>query len=282
MAKDELAVNKPLAFDGDYADYQSFCSSLTIYFMSATTEPTPYQKITTVLSYMVKGEALAWRNYFLKTNSTTAIKALSFEEFELQLDKQFKDPMHAQKAMDQLSSIRQGKKDTDAFTVEFDTLVSLAGYTDDAAILNLYQRALNGPLVDSIFRGDLPLGYQAWKKKACLLDQQFHQRQEQKKHFSAHAPKLSQKAPRDPNAMDVDQTSTTSTRPKFTKLTDAQRTALIANKGCFRCRTPAAGHTARDCPLGKKPIRIRATEDEPSDSRQLPPPPPPWATTSTQ
>jgi hypothetical protein len=82
MAKDELAFNKPLAFDGDYTNYQSFCSSLTIYFMSATMEPTPYRKITTVLSYMVKGEALAWRNYFLKTNSTTTIKALSFENLK--------------------------------------------------------------------------------------------------------------------------------------------------------------------------------------------------------
>jgi hypothetical protein len=184
--------------------------------------------------------------------------------------------------MDQLSSIRQGKKDADAFTVEFDTLVSLAGYTDDAAILNIYQRALNSPLVDSIFRGDLPLGYEAWKKRACVLDQQFRQRQEQKKHFSAHAPKLSQKAPRDPNAMDVDQTSTTPTRPKFTKLTDAQRAALIANKGCFRCRIPAAGHTARDCPVGKRTTRIRTNETEPSTDRRSPPPPPSQTATSSR
>jgi Retrotransposon gag protein len=122
---------------------------------------------------MVKGEALAWRNYFLKTHNTTTIKNLTFEQFKALLKKRFKDPMHTQKAMDQLSSIGQGKKDAKVFTVEFDTLVTLAGYTDDGAILNLYQHALNAPLVDSIFRGELPKGYQAWKKWACLLDQQF-------------------------------------------------------------------------------------------------------------
>jgi hypothetical protein len=53
--------------------------------------------------------------------------------------------------MDQLASVHQGKKEANAFTLEFDTLISQAGYTNDTAILNLYQRALNIPLVDSIF-----------------------------------------------------------------------------------------------------------------------------------
>jgi hypothetical protein len=43
--------------------------------------------------------------------------------------------------------------------------------------------------------------------------------------------------------------STTAERPRYTKLTDAERTRLAEAKACFYCRTANADHTARNCPL---------------------------------
>jgi len=45
--------------------------------------------------------------------------------------------------------------------------------------------------------------------------------------------------------------ATSPSRPRLPKLTDAKRAELRANNGCFRCQKAHAGHTYKDCPMGR-------------------------------
>lgn len=62
-----------------------------------------------------------------------------------------------------------------------------------------------------------------------------------------------------------------SSRDPLPPLTEALRAELRANNGCFRCRKPNAGHTARDCPGTSGYSRPRSPSPAPSRGRSQSP-----------
>src|SRR5713101_3157833 len=115
---DKIKVNKPEPFDGDQSKYHSFMISTSLYL---TTVPnlSDGERITFVLSYMMTGHALMWRDHSIEQDMKRNIK---FDDFTDLLDLTFKDTNAEAKAALKLHQLKQKTKTCDRYTAEFKAL----------------------------------------------------------------------------------------------------------------------------------------------------------------
>jgi Ty3 transposon capsid-like protein len=242
-------VSVPEAFNGTKAKYRAFIIQCYLYMAANTKDINDdAKKIAFVLSYMKTSTTLktaeSWKNRFVeKFLIASAPPPLpSYNEFVVQLEAEFKDSNLEAKAFAALHSLKQTGL-VDEYTVAFRNLIAEAGITQDGPMIDYYRMGLKAPVVDRIYLViPLPDTFEKWVSHATQIDQQYRERQAQKKGQTTmtthHTPSS---ATKDPNAMDVDKRKT-----HIAKLTPEERDKCFKEGRCLACREK--GHNARDCP----------------------------------
>jgi len=155
-------------------------------------------------------------------------------------------------AMHKIRTLKQGTRSAEELVTEFNLYCSKAGITrsGDTALINLFQPALNRPLLEKILDGEtVPITIDGWKTKAIQLDNNYRRkmailgktRENQgqttnntgRRFFRPNNQQI-QNQMRDPNAMDVD------------ALSIKQREDAMRKGACFGCGE--IGHISRNCP----------------------------------
>jgi len=119
---------------------------------------------------MATGKAERWANRMEKRVSNGLFPITTWEAFERLLKEHFDDPNEREHAQAKISSLKQGKKSADEFFVEFEDLMDLAGYNDEAYI-HLLRDNLDKEVVRAIYhQREMPKTYAEWKEHATQID----------------------------------------------------------------------------------------------------------------
>jgi hypothetical protein len=120
------------------------------------------------------------------------------------LDTNFKDSNVEAKAFAALHSLKQ-MGSVDEYTAAFRNLVAEAGITQDGPMIDYYRLGLRALVVDRIyFVLPLPDTFEKWVSHATQIDQQYRERQVQKKgQTTTTTHRTPSSNTKDPNAMDV-------------------------------------------------------------------------------
>jgi len=122
-------------YDGRHETFNTFMSQLYLHFAG---KPTIYandqMEVITALSYMKKG-TITFRDW---------------AEFEKKLKEMFDDPNKKQVAQVKLHALKKTvKQSADEYFAEFEQLISLAGFNDEA-LLDILHQNLDKPTFDAI------------------------------------------------------------------------------------------------------------------------------------
>jgi hypothetical protein len=123
-------------------------------------------------------------------------------------------------------------------------------------MINYYRMGLRAPVVDHIYLMiPLPQMFEKWVSHATQIDQQYQERQAQKKGQMTtnthHTPSSTSK---DPKAMDVNKQKT-----RIAKLTPEERDKCFKEGRCLACQEK--GHNAQDCP---RKMSLTSTSSRPT------------------
>ena len=136
-------------------------------------------KVAFFLSFMTEKEALKWKQTFLRsiTNDDGEMNFPTIKDFVGLLNSYFKPTNQTQDAAHQLFLLKQGKKTAEEIVMEFQLLISQAGYSsntpsDHLHLIKKLQNVLNPALVKKIILMDSPI--EGWVDKAILIDSQYH------------------------------------------------------------------------------------------------------------
>ena len=171
----------------------------------------------------------------------------TIKDFVGLLNSYFKPTNQTQDAAHQLALLKQGKKMAEEIVMEFQLLISQAGYSSDTPSDHLHlikklQNVLNPALVKKVMLMDSPpTTIEGWVDKAILINSQYRMTMDvlgrktsegkinnpTKNYFGAR--RLRE---REPDAMDID------------VMTTEKQAALMRKGACFICEEP--GHMARD------------------------------------
>ena len=199
-----------------------------------------------------KTNAGVWAAEYLIEQDTAAQKD-SYQEFLAKFKKEFSDCDPVQTALNMMGNLRQTGTAKE-YIMAFRTIASRSGITTLAVTRNLFMKGLNPGLLKSMTQADTR-GYktmQEWYDLADALDEQF---QELRRLRNEDKPKntSSQGKGGSPQSKgDI----------KLNKLTPEERTRLLKEGRCFRCREK--GHNAVNCSGGQQaPRQIRTTDTAP-------------------
>ena len=200
----------------------------------------PADDITYQLSVRLTGAASAW----LRTQVT--IHRVSFVGPDSLLDAleaYMVPPRINRDARDLLVTLRQTGTALD-YTDQFTEICQQISDISDAERFYTYIRGLKSHIRYQVDASDVTT-LEAAINRAIAADrlQGNPSRPDEKTRWKAPSANT-----RHPIAMDLSAfTASVGSRP-FQRLTDAQRAFLGANRGCFYCRKPNAGHQSRECP----------------------------------
>jgi hypothetical protein len=158
----------------------------------------------------------------------------------------------------------------DEYIAEFRILAGKAKMTDDKALTEYFMEGINTGILQKIFASDkMPASIQEWYERAAKHDAQHRRVQEilERRRGSTSnnnnpnqarrtfVPRFTprQTTIRDPNAMDVDQITTT-----IDRLTQEERDRHFRENRCFKCHK--IGHISRNCRSGSQPAN-RSNEE---------------------
>ena len=146
-------------------------------------------------------------------------------------------------AEQEIERLRMEQGDLDTYIATFNKLMALAEYTNtEWGALNLFKKGLPAPLNISIIQNmnPIPLNLEGWQK--AIQEQQLKYLQTHKfikknlsdkqKAFTKHLGLNNNQGCRDLNVMDVDLGQGT---PRFTKLMEEEKAALMKHGAYFRC-----------------------------------------------
>jgi hypothetical protein len=177
------------------------------------------------------------------------VHGITPEAFCHHLDTIFIDPNAAARALSKLHDLRQKRDEPFAtFYPRFEQLVCDAGLKDDLSIIGHLKRSVNDELAKASIRDwreeNLRAIIQALHSTSSALEGLSFERR-------TKAPPPKSQTTRHAEYDQMDWVPTKRLVPpnpgqRLTKLTEAEKEALRATGGCFRCRQQ--GHNARDCP----------------------------------
>ena len=162
-------------------------------------------------------------------------------------------------ALAEMKSIRQDKRTAEDFIEDWKILAKKSKLTDDTAIIDYLQTALNRPLVEKILGlENCPTTARGWYEQAIRLDNQYRRQKAiidrlkgtTRRTFTSTStqPRLYYRRPKkDPNAMDVDRMSTD------------ERNDHMKKGLCFECHQ--TGHHAADYRNGNLNGKLKKERD---------------------
>jgi len=275
--KSSFKVDKPSSFDGTKSKYDAWRVECQLFFLAHEQDiDTDAKKIVSTLSYMKGGLAEKWKTRYVSIDMAKPGYTAHYGNFTSALDKAFIETNKAQKAVDALNRLQQGKRTADEYTADFRVLLSDTNIHDDRAAINFYQAGLNVPLVDRMYGiYPLPDTLDSWIDHAIQFDTQYRDRLAQKRGKTPTPWHSDNKKSKDPDAMDVDKRQN---RTAPAKLTPVEREKCFKEGRCFACREK--GHNATNCPQkktwnnrsGSTRGQTRVIKEE-SDGEGSPPPP---------
>ncbi len=139
------------------------------------------------------------------------------------------------------------------YTVEFNSLVAILGWPQDAQLRENYYKGLKPHVKDAMAVHGVPATMHDLIAMATRIDNRHFAREQEKKGKGAALENITPRAPpKDPNAKDL--------RGARGQLTQAEKTRRMKNGLCLYCEQK--GHFARECPNKKrKGARIQGTEE---------------------
>ena len=231
---------KPVAlekFDGMRDNYPHWITLADYHFRTNEIHyPNDIDKINAIIYAMNEGEAKLWRTNYI-VNQAPFIH--SFDKFRTLLDSSFMSTNRPQKAQQALKHLKQGTNSAEELISRFRVILSEAGINkfmgmrqnpltnkfdmDGEAdghgkwLMETFLDCLNKQLREKIQdERDLPVNVQQAMKAAVRIDNQWRDREEEKKNKNTEWTWRDRRAPRvnfrprwsppvsDPNAMDID------------------------------------------------------------------------------
>jgi len=256
----------PEAFSGDRKATDSFLRAVKL---NIALQPRMYSteegKILYTLSWMRGGTAGAWAENLATVMLDPAITNPypTFAKFLTAFENAFGEPDRAFSARTQLHSLKQGSMSAEEYTAHFDALAGRTGF-DGEALVDAYQRGLNGRLLEKIHYTDLPIGLTAWKEKAKKLDNLYRRLQQtapspSRPTTSAPRSALTPQRPPPPRPVPAAFTPPAPAPvsvPSWGPM-DVDATRRRDMRKCYVCQQE--GHLARNCPQNRgKVIRTIA------------------------
>jgi hypothetical protein len=207
------------------------------------------KKIGFVLSYLNDKEAAQWRKAWIERNTRAGLVWFPFfGDFIDELNAAFEPVDAVGDAMHKLQTLKQGTRSAKELLTEFNLFCSQARITQsgDTTLINLFQPALNKPLLEKILDGEtVPTTIASWKTKAIQLDNNYRRkmailgktrdnRGQQTTNTGRRFYCPNNQQTKDPNAMDID------------ALSIKQREEAMRKGACFGCGE--ISHISQNCP----------------------------------
>jgi hypothetical protein len=173
----EIRLNPPPLFDGSRKNFNNFFQAVLLYIgMNDHLYPTDERKIGFTLSYMAEKEAARWREAWVRDNQTAGtITYPAWAVFIGELKRDFQLIDEVGDVMHKLQALQQESRTTEELNIEWQLLTGKAGINNagDTALIDLYQKVLNRPLLDS---DNVPTTIATWKERAIKLDNNYRQK----------------------------------------------------------------------------------------------------------
>ena len=169
----------------------------------------------------------------------------TFQKFEEAITKQFGGFDVADRARDILANLKQ-LSSAEIYARRYREALLLLGADNylDADMCHRFIRGLK-PWLQRLVKMEAPKTLEDAMLVACRIDRVRVTAPDQHSgHSGSRGPP--QEAPQ-ATPMEID-----AIRPKFKKLTEAEKKRLMDTNGCFYCRKENAGHTSRNCPEKSK------------------------------
>jgi hypothetical protein len=246
----ELQINLPPSYDGNRKKFKTFQNAIVLYLgINRHIYHNDEKKIGFVLSYLNDKEAAQWCEAWIERNTRTRLVYFPlFGDFINELNAAFEPVDVVGDAMHKLWTLKQGTRSAEELVTEFNIFCSQAGITQsgDTTLINLFQPALNKPLLEKILDGEtVPTTIASWKTKAIQLDNNYRRKMailgktrdnwgQQVTNTGRRFYCPNNQQTKDPNAMDVD------------ALSIKQQEEAMRKGACFGCGE--VGHISRNCP----------------------------------
>jgi hypothetical protein len=255
-----LKLAKPTPFNGKKELFLTFIRQMEMQFALARPSPDDTAKIVATISYMTEGLAATWANSFCDQAIGDGGSWGTWAQFRESLEDTFGDPNEPQTAQHRLETLKQNKKTTEEFFLEFDELAKKAGYKNghDEYLVSLLEKNLNQSLVDRIYQAEnLPSNYKGWKDKATALDRLWRRREERKRAVQSFwSLQDESKGQNKPGRKEVGSQSSARTYGGAGEPMVIDRAGARREGRCFKCGQ--LGHRAFECPDrlgGKQDVR---------------------------
>ena len=278
-----LQGNKPKEFNGSRKDSEMFMDHFNVYWRINRRNRNmkePYTRVLMAISFINGPKVQDWTtaqvkklNYAVETLGEDPQSESLWRNFWDDFIKAFTDTTQKQNAYTKLKNLKMEKDDLDTYIVTHENLVNLAEWDlEDNRSIEAFKNGLKRQLCLAILKQDnTPETLDEWKRAAIKEQQKWaliqvsdalppprnNGRQDKWKNTLKQGSR--QGKPKDPDAMDVDNTW-------LNPLSDEDRKKLMSKGQCFWCRLQ--GHMSRDCfKKGQNPQTNHATTKKTTRSR---------------
>jgi Ty3 transposon capsid-like protein len=245
--------SEPERFDGSNYPVEHFLFQLKLFFRTSNQYPSDTSKSLYLLSRL-KGQALEWAAPLLESDNPILD---NYEDFSGALKRAFSDPDKIGKALQQLSSLRQGHDSAETYASKF-TQLARPIPLNELGLVHLFWLGLNGNVKDSLAPLDRPQLLRDMITLAIRVDQRLIDRaKEHNQEASSSYPKyhptrtfLTHETKPRSSGGDL---SPANIQDVWTNLPDKRRRYLtrLALNQCLYCGSN--DHQVTDCPV--KPSR---------------------------